>query len=105
MLAFAARAHDLTGEKAVCLAGGVALNSVANGRVLREGPFDDVWVQPAAGDAGSAVGAALSYWHEPSSAPRGRARPARRHGGGFLGPGSAPGDDVARLEDLGMTTK
>jgi carbamoyltransferase len=53
-----------TGEKYLCLAGGVALNCVANGRVLREGPFDDVWIQPAAGDAGGALGAATVAWNE-----------------------------------------
>jgi carbamoyltransferase len=52
-----------TGQKYLCLAGGVALNCVANGRILREGPFDDVWIQPAAGDAGGALGAALSVWY------------------------------------------
>jgi carbamoyltransferase len=53
-----------TGETRLCLAGGVALNCVANGRVLREAGFEDLWVQPAAGDAGGAVGAALAAWHE-----------------------------------------
>ncbi len=53
-----------TGNDYLCLAGGVALNCVANGRILREGPFKDLWVQPAAGDAGGALGAALSVWHE-----------------------------------------
>jgi carbamoyltransferase len=52
-----------TGQKYLCLAGGVALNCVANGRILREGPFEDIWIQPAAGDAGGALGAALSVWH------------------------------------------
>lgn len=102
MLAFVARAHDLTGETDVCLAGGVALNSVANGRVLREGPFAGVWVQPAAGDAGSAIGAALSYWHDTLEKPRERSDRTDSMGGAFLGPGMAPGDDVARLEHLGI---
>lgn len=53
-----------TGEDYLCLAGGVALNCVANGRILREGPFKDIWVQPAAGDAGGALGAAQVTWHE-----------------------------------------
>ena len=53
-----------TGEKALCMAGGVALNCVANGRILREQPFEQIWVQPAAGDAGGALGAALSVWHQ-----------------------------------------
>ena len=63
MLKMAAHAHQLTGQKHLCLAGGVALNCVANGRLLREGPFEDLWVQPAAGDAGGALGVALATWH------------------------------------------
>jgi carbamoyltransferase len=63
VLRMARHLHQLTGETNLCMAGGVALNCVANGRLLREGPFEDIWVQPAAGDAGSAVGAALWYWH------------------------------------------
>jgi len=59
-----------TGEKNLCLAGGVALNCVANGRLLREGPFKDIWVQPAAGDAGGALGAALFAWHQVENQPR-----------------------------------
>ncbi len=62
--------HAETGMKRLCMAGGVALNCVANGRLLREGPFDSIWVQPAAGDAGGAVGAALSAWHEYLGKPR-----------------------------------
>jgi len=56
-------AHKLTGEARLCLAGGVALNCVANGRLLREGPFQDIWIQPAAGDSGCALGAALDVYH------------------------------------------
>lgn len=63
VLAVAQRAQDATGERSLCLAGGVALNCVANGRLARSGLFDDVWVQPAAGDAGGAIGAALNLWH------------------------------------------
>ena len=55
--------YEVTKQKYLCLAGGVALNCVANGRILREGPFEDIWIQPAAGDAGGALGAALSVWH------------------------------------------
>ena len=55
--------HKETKQKNLCLAGGVALNCVANGRILREGPFENIWIQPAAGDAGGALGAALSVWH------------------------------------------
>ena len=63
VLRMARTAHTLTGAPSLCLAGGVALNAVANGRVVREGPFDNVWIQPAAGDAGGALGAALLGWH------------------------------------------
>ncbi|RLA02159.1 MAG: hypothetical protein DRQ45_05030, partial [Gammaproteobacteria bacterium] len=58
------------GVEYLCLAGGVALNCVANGRLLREGPFKDIWIQPAAGDAGGALGAALIAWHEYHDQPR-----------------------------------
>ncbi len=64
MLRMARHAHRETGERNLCLAGGVALNCVGNGRILREGPFERVWVQPAAGDAGGSLGAALSAWYQ-----------------------------------------
>ena len=59
-----------TGEKNLCLAGGVALNCVANGRILREGPFENIWIQPAAGDAGGALGAAAVAWYDYEGAER-----------------------------------
>ena len=55
---------ERTKLKALCLAGGVALNCVANGRMLREGPFEQIWIQPASGDAGGALGTALFIWHQ-----------------------------------------
>jgi carbamoyltransferase len=64
MLRSARHVHNETGSKNLCLAGGVALNCVGNGRILREGPFEEVWIQPAAGDAGGALGAALLIWHQ-----------------------------------------
>jgi len=64
MLKMARHAHQLTGMKRLCLAGGVALNCVGNGRLLREGPFEDIWVQPASGDAGGALGSALFTWYQ-----------------------------------------
>ena len=64
MLRMAKHIHGETGQKNLCLAGGVALNCVGNGRVLREGPFENIWIQPAAGDAGGAVGAALFAWYQ-----------------------------------------
>ncbi len=63
-------ASQLTGKRNLCLAGGVALNCVANGRILREGPFENLWIQPAAGDAGGALGTALFIWHQLLQKPR-----------------------------------
>ena len=70
VLAMARHVHAETGERALCLAGGVALNCVANGRLLREGPFDEIWIQPAAGDAGGALGAALAATYAWAGADR-----------------------------------
>ena len=70
LLGMAREAHRLTGHSKLVLAGGVALNCVANGRLLREGPFEDIWIQPAAGDAGGALGAALFTWHQLLEQPR-----------------------------------
>jgi carbamoyltransferase len=64
MLRLARNLHRETGADNLCLAGGVALNCVGNGRILREGPFKELWIQPSAGDAGGAVGAALTVWHQ-----------------------------------------
>ncbi|MBI4596942.1 MAG: carbamoyltransferase [Candidatus Omnitrophica bacterium] len=73
MLKMARHVHRETGLSSLCLAGGVALNCVGNGRILREGPFEQIWVQPAAGDAGGALGVALALWHRSLGQPR-RAR-------------------------------
>lgn len=70
VLRTARTAHELTGSKNLTLAGGVALNCVANGRLLREGPFENLWIQPAAGDAGGALGAALFVWYQLLENPR-----------------------------------
>jgi carbamoyltransferase len=64
MMRAALRVHEETGSRNLCLAGGVALNCVGNGRILREGPFERIWIQPAAGDAGGALGVALFIWHQ-----------------------------------------
>ncbi len=64
MLRMARHVHKVTGQKNLCLAGGVALNCVGNGLILREGPFENIWIQPAAGDAGGALGAALFIWYK-----------------------------------------
>lgn len=94
MLRMARTAHQLTGEKYLCLAGGVALNCVANGRLLREGPFEDLWIQPAAGDAGCSLGVALDVWHTYFGRER-RLEPGRAaQGGSYLGP--AFGNDEVR---------
>lgn len=101
ILAMAAEAHRATGLDHLCLSGGVALNCVANGRVRREGPFADVWVQPAAGDAGSAVGAALWLWHHVLNRPRTAASPDGMHGA-FLGPAFERAEIEAWLQAEGI---
>ena len=110
VLKMARHVRKVTGAAYLCLAGGVALNCVANGRLLREGIYDDLWVQPAAGDAGGAVGAALAVWHRylgmprESSEKRGTWRPKTSSitlplyedgmSGAFLGP-SFPSKEIA----------
>ncbi len=89
MLRMAAHAHRLTGSRNLCLAGGVALNCVGNGRILRESPFERLWIQPASGDAGGALGAALFVWHQLLGAPRVPQQPDGQ-GGSLLGPGYSP---------------
>src|SRR5213078_2388558 len=71
------------------LAGGVALNCVGNGRVLRDGPFENIWIQPAAGDAGGALGVALFVWHQLLNKPRTPA-PRDSQAGSLLGPEFTP---------------
>ena len=88
------------GTDYLCLAGGVALNCVSNGRILREGPFKDIWIQPAAGDAGGALGAALSVWYEYLENPRTSSIDDDMQGA-YLGPRSEPGDIKAYLEEIG----
>ena len=85
--------HAETGMRNLCLAGGVALNCVGNGRVLREGPFDRVWIQPAAGDAGGALGVALFIWHQVLDRPRAVRTPDAQQGS-LLGPRAT--DDAIR---------
>lgn len=75
-----------TGLKDVCLAGGVALNCVANGRLLREGPFENIWIQPASGDAGGALGAALIGWYKYYNKPRTADGKTDKQKGSYLGP-------------------
>jgi len=78
--------HKETGQTNLCLAGGVSLNCVANGRLLREGPFENIWIQPAAGDAGGALGAALSVWYRFLENDRPESNGDDRQQGSYLGP-------------------
>jgi carbamoyltransferase len=78
--------HRETGMKNLCLAGGVALNCVANGLILKEGPFENIWIQPAAGDAGGALGAAYSVWHRFLDKERPRSAGTDLLRGSYLGP-------------------
>jgi len=91
--------HAETRSENLCLAGGVALNCVANGRILREGPFERIWVQPAAGDAGGALGVALSIAHEVGGV-RSTVLPDRADGmaGAYLGPSFEESEVLAELE-------
>ena len=77
--------YEQTKREKLCLAGGVALNCVANGKLLRDGPFKEVWIQPAAGDAGGALGAALFTWHQILGNPRETSLPDNQRGS-YLGP-------------------
>ncbi|HXG16137.1 MAG TPA: carbamoyltransferase N-terminal domain-containing protein [Calidithermus sp.] len=100
VLRAAQHAHRLTGARDLAMAGGVALNCVANGRLQREGPFERLWVQPAAGDAGGALGAALLVWHHRLDRPR-RADPADSQQGSFLGPAFDPDEVEIFLQAVG----
>lgn len=100
MLRCARFAHEQTGLKNLCLAGGVALNCVGNGKILREGPFENLWIQPAAGDAGGALGTALFIWHQLLGNER-RARPRDGQRGSFLGPSFASAHIRAMLDAKG----
>ena len=101
MLRLSRTMHRETGAEYLCLAGGVALNCVGNGRILREGPFKDIWIQPAAGDAGGAVGAALSAWYQYENQPRTADNVHDRMKGSFLGPRHSNEDVESRLKNLG----
>jgi len=115
MLKMALFAHRQTGMRDLCMAGGVALNCVGNGRIHREGPFEQIWVQPAAGDAGGALGVALSIWHRHLNKPRESAeqagtwdRPARgsaavhttpKYADGMSGSFLGPRFNASEIED------
>ena len=104
VLRLARTVHKETGQKNLCLAGGVALNCVANGRLLREGPFESIWIQPASGDAGGAIGAALSAYHEYQEKPR--LRPLQEPQmdamqGAYLGPEYSESEIKTYLDSVG----
>lgn len=101
MLRLARTLHQETGLSNLCLAGGVALNCVGNGRVLREGPYKSLWIQPAAGDAGGAVGAALSVWHQLEGNPRTVQGRGDRMAGSYLGPAYSNDEIEQSLQALG----
>lgn len=101
MLRIARHVHKETGMDNLCLAGGVALNCVGNGRLLREGPFKKIFIQPAAGDAGGAIGSALAVWHRYLDKPRATftGKPAMdRQLGSYLGPAYTDADVQAVLD-------
>ncbi len=104
MLRTVRHVHDQTGMDNLCLAGGVALNCVGNGRILREGPFENIWIQPAAGDAGGALGAALFVWHQLLDHPR-EPRQADTQVGSLLGPRFSNTEIQSFLEDVGAVFK
>lgn len=102
MLRTAREVHRQTGMKNLVMAGGVALNCVGNGRILREGPFENIWIQPAAGDAGGALGTALFIWHQLLENPR------QPHGmdfqrGSFLGPAFSDQEIRTFLDSVGAS--
>src|SRR5205085_9200172 len=96
MLRLACHAQALTGARNLCLAGGVALNCVGNGRIFREGPFEKIWIQPAAGDAGGALGAALLGWYQYHKQPRRVSGEGDAQRGSFLGPAYDAADFLER---------
>jgi len=101
MLRMARTLHRETGMDNLCLAGGVALNCVANGRILREGPFRRLWIQPAAGDAGGALGVAQLIWHRYCKQPRSVAPGRDGMQGAYLGPAFSPQEIEAYLVSQG----
>jgi carbamoyltransferase len=102
MLRMARTVHNDTGMTNLCLAGGVALNCVANGRLLREGPFEHLWIQPASGDAGGALGVAELIWHRECRGQR--TADGRRDSmkGSYLGPAFSDSEIEAFLKSEGV---
>ena len=93
--------HEETKQKFLCMAGGVTLNCVANGRILHEGPFEDIWIQPAAGDAGGALGAALSTWYRYLGKERSVVEGSDSQYGSYLGPAFSNDEVKAFLDTRG----
>jgi carbamoyltransferase len=105
MLRLARTIHAETGEPNLCMAGGVALNCVGNGRILREGPFREIWIQPAAGDAGGAVGAALTAYYQHLGHARHVNGKRDAMAGSFLGPAFPPEEIERFLNKIGAPYK
>jgi carbamoyltransferase len=104
VLKMADHANRVTGSRNLVLSGGVALNCVANGRVLRESPFERIWIQPAAGDAGGALGCALLGWHHVLNKPRNVA-PGDSQKGSLLGPAYGNDDIGIYLQSVGAKSR
>jgi carbamoyltransferase len=102
VLRLARTIHRETGADNLCLAGGVALNCVANGRLVREGPFGEIWIQPAAGDAGGALGAALATWHQYLGNGR-RLNGGDSMSGSYLGPRFSDSQISGYLDSIGAS--
>lgn len=103
ILRMAQHVREETGERYLCLAGGVALNCVANGKILREGIFEDIWIQPAAGDAGGSLGAAMYAWHQEMDKPRMIRKGKDLQKGSFLGPSYSDREIEGWLENEGIS--
>jgi carbamoyltransferase len=103
MLRLSQTMHRENGVDYLCLAGGVALNCVGNGRILREGPFKGIWIQPAAGDAGGALGAALSVWYQYENKLRVADNLKDKMKGSYLGPAFTIEEIEGRLKTLGAS--
>jgi carbamoyltransferase len=103
MLRLTRSTADETGAKNLCLAGGVALNCVANGKVLRDGRFERIWIQPAAGDAGGAIGAALAAYHQHIGKPRQLDNRLDGMQGAYLGPAFSDDESARRLTEAGAS--
>ncbi len=102
MLKTAGHAYEITGKKNLCLSGGVALNCVGNGRILREGPFESIWIQPASGDAGSALGAALFAWYQYLDNDRKADNKTDFQHGSYLGPKYEDSEILTFLKERGI---